>query len=51
MDFPYSQSESGAAALRQYGIYTNPVVFEVLKADRKQLVLRTPETVITCRRY
>ena len=51
MDFPYSESESGAAALRLYGIYTNPVVFEVLKADRKQLVLRTPETVITCRRY
>ncbi len=51
MDFPYSTAEQDKQLLRRYGIYTNPIVFEVVKADSKQLVLRSPDTMITCRRY
>lgn len=50
-DFPYIPAADVEKNLKPYGICTNPVAFEVLKVDGKELVLRTPETIITCRRF
>lgn len=51
VDFPYNTSPNQVDQLHPWGIYTNPVTFDIVKLDGKQLVLRTPETFITCRRY
>ena len=51
MDFPYNQDSDGFLALRMWGIYTNPVVFEIIKLDGKQLVMRSPASIVTCRRF
>lgn len=48
MEFP---SNPSAATLRNYGIYSNPVTFDVAKLDRKTLVLESPEAVIICERF
>lgn len=37
--------------LAAFGVMENPVVFEVVKAGSHTLVLKTPETIITCRRF
>lgn len=37
--------------LNSCGIYTNPVKFDILKLDSRQLILSTPESLITCRRF
>ncbi|MDE6717972.1 MAG: lipocalin-like domain-containing protein [Muribaculaceae bacterium] len=50
-DFPYISQGDVDKNLKPYGICSNPVTIEVVKADSKELVLRTPETVITCRRF
>lgn len=49
--FPYIKENQVESILAPYGIRTNPITFEVIKADRGSLVLRTPQTVITCRRF
>lgn len=51
MDFPYNKDSDKLKALQQWGIYTNPIVFDIMKLDNKQLVLKSPETIVTCRRY
>lgn len=50
-DFPYNTDESGLNRLSKWGIYTNPVRLEVLKINGSTLILKTPETIITCRRF
>lgn len=37
--------------LRQFGIYSNPVTFTIETLNSKHLVLSTPSSVITCRRF
>lgn len=51
LDFPYDTDASGLAALAEFGIPSNPVTFDILKLDGKELVLRAPGSVITCRRF
>ena len=50
MDFPYNQDSDGFPR-SDVGIYTNPVVFEIIKLDGKQLVMRSPASIVTCRRF
>lgn len=50
MDFPYVNADE-MDKLQRFGIFANPVVFTVEKLDSKQLVLQSPESVITCRRF
>ena len=50
-DFPYHETETGKSALRQWGVYSNPVTFHVVKLDGKSLVLKSDKSVITCRRF
>lgn len=36
---------------KYFGIYSNPVTMDVERINSDKMVLRTPETVITCRRF
>lgn len=51
LDFPYANSEESIAKLRQYGINTNPVTFEVRTLTKDKLVLRDGETVVELRKF
>lgn len=52
-DFPYQadQIAQGDNPLVRFGIHTNPVTFRVVEKTSKRLVLSSPETVITFRRF
>lgn len=51
LDFPYNTEGDALLFLREWGIYQTPVTLDIVKLDGKQLVLRSPETIITCRRF
>lgn len=51
MDFPYNKEGDSFNNLGKWGIFTNPVKFDIVRLDSKQLVLSSPESVITCRRF
>lgn len=51
MNFPYNTSESSLPQLQSWGIYTNPVTFSIVKLDGRQLILKSTDTLITCRRF
>lgn len=51
LDFPYNTEGENLTLLQQWGIYTNPVTFDIVKLDGKQLILKSPETIVTCRRF
>lgn len=51
MDFPYNTEGEKLRALQAWGIYSNPVVFHIVKLDGKQLILKSSESIVTCRRY
>ena len=51
MEFPYATSDNDINVLRKLGIYTNPVTFKILKLDGKQLILQSPDAILTCRRF
>lgn len=51
IDFPKLLNPLELNALSQYGINSNPVVFQVEYLDRKKLVLRDGETVVTLRKF
>lgn len=50
-DFPYVEKDKTESTLSPWGIYSNPVEFDVVKLNHKELVLRTDRTLITCRRF
>lgn len=52
MDFPYAIDNTTATAmLRQYGINSNPVAFEIETLTKDKLVLRDGETVVELRKF
>ncbi len=51
IDFPYITTESQLEQLQRWGIFSNPVTLNIVKLDGKQLVLKSDESVISCRRY
>lgn len=50
-DFTDDQQPNVEAALAPFGIFSNPVTLQIVKLDRKSLVLRTDRSLITCRRF
>lgn len=48
VDWPYNPKPS---LLQDFGIFENPVRFDVEKVDSKRLVLRSPGAIVTCRRW
>lgn len=51
VDFPYNTEGGKLMQLQPWGIYSNPETFEIVKLDGKQLVLKSSQTMITCRRF
>lgn len=51
LDFPYASSALSKARLKQYGIYSNPVTFTVEQLDKKKLILRDGDVVVTLRKF
>lgn len=51
LDFPYITAENEMKNLNRYGIYSNPVKFEVFYLDKKKLVMGNDESVITLRKF
>lgn len=51
LDFPTAISALSKARLKQYGIYNNPVTFTIEHLDKKKLILRDGEVVVTLRKF
>lgn len=51
LDFPYADSHLSIRRLRQYGIDENPITFSVEHLDKKSLILRHGDTVVTMRKF
>ncbi len=51
LDFPYIETEESLARLKQYGIYSNPVTFQVEKLNSSKLILRDNDVVVTLRKF
>lgn len=51
INFPKELNSLELNALSQYGINSNPVVFDIEYLDGKKLVLRNEETVVTLRKF
>lgn len=49
--FPYVTPENVSSQLGVYGIYSNPVRMDIIKLSHKELVLKTDQTLITCRKF
>lgn len=50
-DFPYNTEGDTFKELATWGIYENPVTLKILKINNKSLILKTPQTIINCRRF
>lgn len=51
LDFPNANSELSLRRLPQYGINENPITFTVEHLDKKSLILRHGDTVVTMRKF
>ena len=49
--FPYDNNPNFNKVLKQYGINSNPVVFEVKFLDKNKLILHNDETSILLRKF
>lgn len=51
LNFPYADNELSDKFLKQYGIYRNPVTFEVVELNNKNLVLRDGNVTVSLRKF
>lgn len=51
MDFPYQEHPSQMKVLNRWGIYANPVVFDVAELTGSRLLMVSPQSTITLRRF
>lgn len=51
LDFPYAKTEANLEKLKQYGIYSNPVIFNVEHIDSKKLIIKEGDITITLRKF
>ena len=51
LDFPDIQSERGLNILKQYGIYSNPVTFEIEMLNSSNLILRDGDVLVVLRKF
>lgn len=49
--FPYAITYLSEAKLRQYGINKNPVTFTIEHLDKKSLILRDGDVIVTLRKF
>ena len=46
LEFPYADTEEEMAILKQYGIFSNPVTFEVNFPNKRTLILSNEESTV-----
>lgn len=51
MEFPYINTIDGMEKLGRYGIFSNPVEFEVLTLNKNTLILKEGDLLITLRKF
>lgn len=51
LDFPYIENESQELMLKQYGIYTNPITFNVEFEGKTRLILSNDDVYIVLRKF
>lgn len=51
LHFPYINSSEGMKLLNRYGIFSNPVTFEILYLSKNKLILQDGEITITLRKF
>lgn len=51
LEFPNATTPIQIARLRQYGINENPITFSVERLDKKSLILKHGDTVVTMRKF
>ena len=51
ISFPKISTPREVAILKQYGIYENPVTFTIEHLDKKSLIMRDGDTVVTLRKF
>ncbi len=51
LDFPDSNSPEAAATLKQFGIYNNPVKFQVEYLDKNKLILKDGDVTVSLRKF
>ena len=51
LQFPYATSENSILTLRQYGILSNPVVFNVEFKDKHNLILFNEESTVVLKKH
>lgn len=51
LNFPYIYTPGQIERLSEYGIYTNPVEFHVSYLDKKKLIMKNDESIITLRKF
>lgn len=49
--FPYVTEEENESALEEFGVYEKQVTFEIVKLDGKEMVLKSPQSVVRLRRF
>ena len=51
IEFPNAPALDSILKLRQYGVYTNPVIFQVEYLDKNKLILKNDEATVTLRKF
>lgn len=51
LDFPHATGYETIKKLKQYGIYSNPVVFEVIHLDKNKMILKDGEVTVVLRKF
>lgn len=51
LQFPYVQTPEGYERLKSYGIYSNPVTFNVEYLSRSKLIMKEGDVIITLRKF
>ena len=51
MEFPLVENEWQTRVLRQFGIYTNPVLFNVEYLDKNKMILKDGDVTVTLRKF
>lgn len=51
LEFPFAESPSHLAGLQQYGIYSNPVIFNVEFPKKDQMILSNEESIVLLKKH
>lgn len=51
LDFPYIETPAEELQLKQYGIYSNPVSFDVYFEGKSRMILKNSESTVVLRKF